>query len=191
MKVSRAQAETNRRRIIDVAGRLFRERGFDGIGVADLMKAAGLTHGGFYGHFKSKEDLAVQACSGALATNIKALSKVVDGATGDRFAEFIAFYLSDDHKNATGRGCTLAALGPDVARHGGALRSAFAEGVAAYLAILTDIVPGDSQAEKRQKAMATLCSIVGALILSRAIDNEEFADSFLAAAAADATATAD
>ena len=67
MRVSREQAAENRDRIIDVAGRLFRERGFDGIGVANLMKAAGLTHGGFYGHFESKEDLEVQACARVLA----------------------------------------------------------------------------------------------------------------------------
>ena len=67
MRVSREQAAENRDRIIDAAGRLFRERGFDGIGVANLMKAAGLTHGGFYGHFESKEDLEVQACARVLA----------------------------------------------------------------------------------------------------------------------------
>ena len=78
MKVSRVEAEQNRERIIDVAAKLFRERGFDGIGVADLMKSAGLTHGGFYRHFASKEDLMEQACTRALEVSLAALQQVAE-----------------------------------------------------------------------------------------------------------------
>ncbi len=83
MRVSRIQAAENRERILDVATRLFRERGIDGIGVDDLMKAAGLTHGGFYGHFKSKEDLVAQACARAVTRMRQNWTNVVDQSTGD------------------------------------------------------------------------------------------------------------
>src|SRR3981081_147115 len=87
MKVSREQAAANRERIVEVAGKLFRERGFDGIGVADLMKAAGLTHGGFYGHFKSKDDLAAQACGRVLAHSSQRWVRRAEVSAGDARAE--------------------------------------------------------------------------------------------------------
>lgn len=188
MKVSRAQAEKNRNRVIDVAAALFRERGFDGIGLANLMKAAGLTHGGFYGQFKSKEDLAAQASSRALAENLQKWSSVIDNAAGDPLRELVAFYLSENHRDAPGQGCALAALGSDAARHGGALRSTFTEGVGVYLEILSKIMPGGSTAEKRRQAMATLAEMVGAIVLARAVDDPDLSKSILEAAAKDLTA---
>ena len=185
MKVSRAQAEKNRDRVIDVAAALFRERGFDGIGLASLMKAAGLTHGGFYGQFKSKEDLAAQASGRALAENLRKWSSVIDGAAGDPLREIVAFYLSEDHRDAPGQGCAVAALGADAARHGGALRSTFTEGVGVYLEILAKIMPGDSTAEKRRKAMATLAEMVGAIVLARAVDDADLSKGILEAIASD------
>src|SRR5271170_4176558 len=105
MKVSRAQAAENRERILDVATRLFRERGIDGIGVADLMQAAGLTHGGFYGHFKSKDDLAVQACRRAFARSAESWASVVENTSGDPLASICRQYVSERHRDAPGRGC--------------------------------------------------------------------------------------
>ena len=93
MRVSRAQADENRERIIETAARLFREKGFDGIGLNDLMQAAGLTRGGFYGHFESKQDLAAMACKRALEANAATLS---DEAHRD-LSGFVDFYLSDAH----------------------------------------------------------------------------------------------
>jgi len=185
MKVSRAQAEKNRDRVIDVAAALFRERGFDGIGLASLMKAAGLTHGGFYGQFKSKEDLAAQASGRALAENLQKWSSVIDGAAGDPLREIVAFYLSENHKDSPGQGCALAALGADAARHGGALRSTFTEGVGVYLDILSKMMTGRSAAEKRRKAMATLAEMVGAIVLARAVDDADLSRGILEAAAKD------
>jgi len=185
MKVSRAQAEKNRDRVIDVAAALFRERGFDGIGLASLMKAAGLTHGGFYGQFNSKEDLAAQASGRALAENLQKWSSVIDGAAGDPLREIVAFYLSENHRDAPGQGCALAALGADAARHGGALRSTFTEGVGVYLEILSKIMPGGSAAEKRRKAMATIAEMVGAIVLARAVDDADLSKGILEATARD------
>lgn len=185
MKVSRAQAEKNRDRVIDVAAALFRERGFDGIGLTSLMNAAGLTHGGFYGQFKSKEDLAAQASGRALEENLQKWSSIIDGAAGDPLRELVAFYLSENHRDAPGQGCALAALGPDAARHGGALRSTFTGGVGVYLEILSKMMSGRSAAEKRRKAIATLAKMVGAIVLARAVDDADLSKGILEATARD------
>src|SRR5688500_5237003 len=109
MKVSRAQAEENRNRIVDMASELFREHGFDGVGVADLMKAAGLTHGGFYGNFKSKEELAAKASERALSKNIARLSTVIGDAKDDPLAALVTSYLSERHIEERGDGCAFSA----------------------------------------------------------------------------------
>ncbi|TNC09687.1 TetR family transcriptional regulator, partial [Methylobacterium terricola] len=107
MRVTREQFQENRRRILDAAGRLFREKGFAAVTVAEVMEAAGLTHGGFYGHFASKEDLAAQALAGALAPAPRE-----PGAAPD-LAGFVAAYLSAAHRDRPGAGCALAALGSE------------------------------------------------------------------------------
>ena len=127
MRVSRIQAAENRERILDVATRLFRERGIDGIGVDDLMKAAGLTHGGFYGHFKSKEDLVAQACARAVARMRQNWTNVVDQSTGDPLHALAATYLTPKHRDSAGRGCPMAALGSEIARQGHTVRRAFTD----------------------------------------------------------------
>ena len=124
MKVSREQAAQNRERILDAAAQLFRERGFEGIGVADLMKEAGLTHGGFYGHFSSKDDLIAQASARELTRSLAHWSKVGERASGDRLSAIAAVYLTSTHRDNPGAGCVLAALGPDVSRQGPAVRRA-------------------------------------------------------------------
>src|ERR1700730_18489404 len=118
MKVSREQAAANRERIVEVAGKLFRENGFDGIGVADLMKEAGLTHGGFYRHFKSKDDLAGEACSRAMARASDRWSSLARMPPGDARAEIVKQYLTESHCDGPGKGCLFAALGSDAGREG-------------------------------------------------------------------------
>src|ERR1700675_5091971 len=107
MKVSREQAAENRERIVQVAAKLFRERGFDGIGVADLMKAAGLTHGGFYGHFESKEDLMAQACEHATARSKTLFGKLAERVPDDALGEIARAYLSPRHRDDPGAGCLI------------------------------------------------------------------------------------
>src|SRR5436309_12362099 len=111
MKVSREQAAQNRERIIEAAAQLFRERGFEGIGVADLMKKAGLTHGGFYGHFSSKDDLIAEASARALAGSLALLSNVAERPSGDPLSTIASGYLTSKHRDDPGTGCLLAALG--------------------------------------------------------------------------------
>lgn len=187
MKVSREEAEANRERIIETASRLFREKGLDGIGVADLMKGAGLTHGGFYGHFKSKDDLAAQAAERALtgsAENWKGLVEKSD----DPFAAVVKSYLSEAHRDAMGAGCAFSALGADAARRGRSLRRVFGEGLEALTGILAGLVSGHSKAEKRKRSLAAMSQMVGALVLARSVNDRDFADEILRASAADLTA---
>jgi TetR/AcrR family transcriptional repressor of nem operon len=184
MRVSREQAAENRERILSVAAKLFRERGFDGIGVADLMRSAGLTHGGFYGHFASKEDLAAQACARALAGSIEAWTRSAKPGKPSPLATVTASYLSAKHRDHPGSGCLLAALGTDVSRQGPSVRHTVTKGLRGLIDLLTRVVPGRSTAAKRERALATMASLVGALVLARAVDDKTLSEEILQATAA-------
>ncbi|MGQ9367561.1 TetR/AcrR family transcriptional regulator [Azospirillum sp. ST 5-10] len=184
MRVSREQAAENRRRIVEVAGALFRERGFNGIGVADLMKEAGLTHGGFYGHFASKDDLAAEACTRTLAAAAERWERTAAAAPGDALAAIAAFYLAPAHRDAPAAGCPIAALAVDVARQGGPARRAFTGGLRPFVELLARCLPGRSAAAQRRAALASLSGLVGAVILARAVDDPALSDEILDAARA-------
>ena len=179
MKVSREQAAQNRERILDAAARLFRERGFEGIGVADTMKAAGLTHGGFYGHFSSKEDLIAQACARAFSRSHQRWSRRAGSTPDDPLSSIIRSYLTPRHRDDPGTGCALAALGPDVARHGPGVRRAVTEGLRSAFNLLSGLVPGKSEAARRQKAIGTYASLVGAMIMARAVGDPALSQEIL------------
>ena len=183
MKVSRIQEAENHERILDVATRLFRERGIDGIGVAELMKAAGLTHGGFYGHFKSKEDLVAQACARAVLRMRQNWTNVIDQAPGDPLEALAATYLTPKHRDGAGRGCPMAALGSEIARQAPPVRRAFTEELRPFLDYLSRNVQGNSNHLRRQKALATYAGLVGALIVSRAVDDPDLSNEILSAVA--------
>jgi len=183
MKVSREQAAKNRAHVVDVAGRQFREHGFDGIGIADLMQAAGLTHGGFYANFASKDELAAEAVSHAIAESTALMSGVAAGAE-NQLAAVVDYYLSERHRDGRDTGCVLAALAPDAARRGDGLRQTFENGVENYLAGLEPLMAGASTSERRREAMATLSTMLGALVLSRAVASPEFSKELLDAGAA-------
>jgi len=179
MRVSREQAAQNRQRIIEVAAKLFRERGFDGIGVADLMKSAGLTHGGFYGNFESKEDLMVQACSHALDGTLNRLKNAADRAGENALSVVASTYLSSAHRDRPGEGCLMAALGAEAARHDSPLRAEFTKSVRSTVELLTQLVPRKSKRAKRESALAIFASMVGAMVLARAVDDAELSDEVL------------
>lgn len=189
MKVSRAEAAQNRERIIEVAAKLFRERGFDGIGVAELMKSAGLTHGGFYGHFASKEDLMAQACARALEGSLDALHQVAEPNGEHALSAIASAYLSPAHRDRPGEGCVLAALGAEAARHGSPLRTAFTQGVRSMVGALSQLLTGQSERTKRQRALAAYASMVGALVLARAVDDAELSEEVLQSVLASITHT--
>lgn len=177
MKVSKEQNALNRDRILNSASHLFREKGFDGIGINDLMHAAGLTRGGFYGHFKSKDDLIGQACERGLANNAEDWRTTLGAAPDGPLAALARFYLSEGHQQHRGKGCVLAALGPDAARQGPAVREQFSDGVQTFLGLLEAVLDGD-----REQAMAKLSTLVGALVLARAVDDPALAQGLRQAA---------
>jgi TetR/AcrR family transcriptional repressor of nem operon len=179
MRVTREQAARNRERIIETAARLFRERGFEGIGVADLMGEAGLTHGGFYGHFSSKEELIREASARALTNTFALLSEQAERAAGDPLAAVANSYLSSRHRDDPGTGCLLAALGPDVSRQGRAVRRTVTEYVRSAVDLLTTLVPGKSKAARRQKAISTYATLVGTMVMARAVDDRALSQEIL------------
>jgi TetR/AcrR family transcriptional regulator, transcriptional repressor for nem operon len=183
MRVSRLQAEKNRDAVIDAAARLFRERGFNGIGLDEVMKAAGLTHGGFYKQFKSKEELTVEACDSALANSAEVWAQMVKSAGADPFAALIRSYLSTSHRDDGGEGCPLVALGADAARHSPALRRSFEAGIKAHLDVLDRTMPAVSAAATRDSSIAALSVMVGALLMSRVVEDQALSRRILDAAA--------
>lgn len=177
MKVTKTQARENRARIVETASTLFRERGYDGVGVADLMAAAGFTHGGFYKHFGSKADLMAEAAA-------VGFSRAVAYLAGVDAAQYIKEYLSRPHRDSRGDGCTLAALSGDAARQPESIKQAFAAGIESELATLAREDGALGKIEKREaraKRIDTLAHVVGALVLSRACpDDSPLADEILA-----------
>jgi TetR/AcrR family transcriptional regulator, transcriptional repressor for nem operon len=182
MRVSREQAALNRERIIDAAGALFRAKGFGGVGVADIMKAADLTHGGFYGHFASKDDLVAQASKRAMGRAAANWERVVADAPDTPFAALLKNYLSERHRDDPGKGCVFAALAVDASRSGKVVRNAFAEGLEPLLNILAGAIPDRSKTARRRKAVAAMAALVGALELARATEGTPLSDEILEAA---------
>lgn len=182
MKVSREQAAQNRENIVDVAGALFRERGYDGVGIADIMQAAGLTHGGFYRHFASKDDLADQASRAALAASARRWRQVIDDAPDAPLAALLREYLSERHRDAPGHGCLLAMIGTDAARQGDAVRVGVGEAVTQMIDGVARLLPDRLRSTRRRKAAATLAGMVGALVLARAVGDDALSKEILDAA---------
>jgi TetR/AcrR family transcriptional repressor of nem operon len=184
MRVSRVRAAENRQTVINVASRLFRERGFDGIGLKDLMEGAGLTQGAFYKQFASKEDLAAQASRRALESASRRWSAAAAENPKDPLGAVIAFYLSPEHREERKDGCPIVALGSDAARQGSDVKASFEAGIKAHLEVLGRLiakVDGKGPRGKR-KVMAILSTMVGALTLSRAVNDPKLARAFLDAA---------
>ncbi|TCQ99095.1 TetR/AcrR family transcriptional regulator [Neorhizobium sp. JUb45] len=170
MKVSREQMAENRLRILDSASRLFREQGFEAVTIADVMKDAGLTHGGFYGHFRSKDDLIARALERTLGTS-----------TGTNFdlGVYIDSYLSRQHRDNPGRGCPTAGLAAETRHQAADVRAAMTEGISAQIERMSRELEGLSDGGSRQAAIGCWTSMIGAVILSRAIDDPELSNEVL------------
>ncbi|KWS59240.1 TetR family transcriptional regulator [Pseudomonas avellanae] len=176
MRVTKAQSQANRAHIVETASIQFREHGYDGVGVADLMAAAGFTHGGFYKHFGSKSDLMAEsaACS---------ISKTVEQSKDIDPAQFIEYYLSREHRDNPGTGCTMAALSADAARQSDAVKATFANGIESLLA--ASVAAGaHMDDQKQQQARANTIDMfahaLGAVLLSRSCpDDSPLADEIL------------
>ncbi|GLT11971.1 TetR family transcriptional regulator [Sulfitobacter porphyrae] len=172
MRVSREQAEENQQTVLNTDCRLFCEQGFDGIGLKDLMKGAGLTQGAFYKQFASKDDLIVQASGRAMKSGDRRWASAVEAQPEDPLASVVAFYLSMEHRAQRMDGCPIVALSGDAARKGAEVKAPFEAGIRAYLEQIGDWI-GESEGDgPGLKVMATLSTMVGAMMLSRAINDE-------------------
>ncbi|MFT4075350.1 MAG: TetR/AcrR family transcriptional regulator [Asticcacaulis sp.] len=184
MKTSKANVEANRQKLLEAASEGFRQHGFDGVKVADVMQAAGLSHGGFYTYFESKDDLAAQACAASLDRQAERLK----GAEGEPRAELRAYverYLSTKNRDLPGQACLFPSLAAEVSRQAAPVRQVFSEGVAHYLDALATLSDGG---EGRQKAIALLSELVGAMVLARAVGDEALSDEILIAVRSDLSA---
>jgi TetR/AcrR family transcriptional repressor of nem operon len=162
MKVSREQVAEHKNRILEAAGRLFRERGFDHVSVSEVMKEAGLTHGGFYGHFPSKDALIAAAFAPAALTTTPRKS----------LAAYADTYLSTAHRDDRSESCAFSALGTEAARGSAELRQGMTESTLRQIERFAAEAPGETQAEKRRAAIAVWSAMVGAMVLARIVDGD-------------------
>ena len=173
---SRADKAQSRERIIAAAARQIREGGLESVSIADLMKQANLTHGGFYGHFASKDDLVAEAVARALEHAVEQQSDYAD------LSDLVAGYLSERHLADRTGGCAIAALGADLARQGDGARRNLTAHVRAQIERFVRLLKNGPKARRRRRAIATLAGMVGALTLARAVDDPALSREILAAA---------
>jgi TetR/AcrR family transcriptional repressor of nem operon len=169
MRISRDKARENREQVIAAASTLFRERGFDGIGVADVMKAAGFTHGGFYNHFDSKNALEADALARGFAemADVRRRSKTLP--------DLLKGYLSSASRRLPSYSCPIPSLGGDVARHSPPVRAAFASGVEEMISSFVERLGEEDLAEPsqaRERAVTLLATIAGAMMLARGVPDD-------------------
>jgi len=182
MRYSKEHKAETRARIVRKASVCLREKGTRGVGVADLMKEAGLTHGGFYAHFNSREALLVEAVADAMDRSIARWRKnAAELPEDERLAAIVEAYLTPDHCDAPGRGCAVAALGAEIAREGDKAREMFADKLDEMIGTLAEQIPGKPAAEARSEAIASLALMAGALILARGAGGGAFSAEVLAA----------
>lgn len=164
-----------RQRIVQAAATAFRKKGVADVGIAELMKSAGLTHGGFYAHFSSKEDLLAEALAHASQQVSATVRQAANNQPSPAALLSIAdAYLSPKHLQHPEAGCPVAALGPELARSTGKVRQTLANGIRARLQVLAGLVPDDSkETERRQVATGALACMVGGLILARGLPESE------------------
>ncbi|WP_030935637.1 TetR/AcrR family transcriptional regulator [Streptomyces sp. NRRL B-24720] len=179
-RITKEDKARNRQNILEAASRMFRSQGIDAVGIAELMKEAGLTHGGFYNHFASKNDLVVEVCGASYAASLGGLARTIEdgpGQAGSPLERVVAGYLSTAHRDAPDGGCPSASLVTDAGRHSEAVQSAYAEGVEGYLTGFAAEFLREAEekgheldpAEARHRAIRLLSEMVGALMLARAV----------------------
>lgn len=182
MKVTREKFAQNRQKIIEVAGELFRDKGFRAIGVAEVMKGAGLTHGGFYGYFESKDKLAYEAVKALFSKTEDCWKAIVKSSPNAPLEALLDHCLSVANLNVPGSFCVFTTLTQEVGRHIPAMREAFSASLKELAAVLEEIVDGATVDERQQRALSTLTSIMGAVSLAVATGDPHLAKTLLSAA---------
>lgn len=178
MRYSSGHKEETRRKILDIAARRFRIEGVEAVGVASLMAEAGLTHGGFYAHFKSKDELVAAALDDALCTSSERIFALA-GQTGNGIEAYIRAYLSPQHRDSPGLGCAFSALAPELARQDGDVRATVAGRLEPYLDRIGRLLPTTDPAAVRRQATALFSLLMGSLQLARLTEDRTLSDSIL------------
>jgi TetR/AcrR family transcriptional regulator, transcriptional repressor for nem operon len=177
MRYPAAETAEKHQRILTQAARLFREKGFDGVTVGEIMKATGLTHGPFYNHFASKEALMAESTLHGSAHSREGLAAAT--ASPEAMRDYVRDYLSTGHRDSPGDGCVLAALAGEV-RNQPAVRPAFTLHLKSIIAKFTTHFPWKKKANPRQDAIVMMSAMVGAVALARAVDDAAFSEEILA-----------
>ena len=180
MRYSKEHKQETHTRIVRKASVRLREKGAHGIGVADLMKEAGLTHGGFYAHFDSREALVIEAFNYAMDRSTERWRKLAEETPPEkRFAAIVDSYLTTLHRDDPGHGCAVPTLGPEIARESAKTRKAFAARLDEMIEMMADQVPELPRKAARAQAIAALATMAGALVLSRVAGSGEFSEEIL------------
>lgn len=179
MRYPDSHKEETRKRVVKAAAAAVRARGPDGVGVAEIMKEAGLTHGGFYAHFPSKEALVAAAVAEAFDQGRRRFGRLTGDLTGlEAFGAFVDSYVSMEHRAAPERGCPVATIASDLPRQGPAVRSVFDAGVASLIGRVAEWLPGDV-ADREGLASSLVAEMAGVVSLSRAVSDDAVAERFL------------
>ncbi|ULK97437.1 TetR/AcrR family transcriptional regulator [Bradyrhizobium sp. I71] len=182
MRYSPEHKQETHDRIVKKASVRLREKGAHGIGVADLMKEAGLTHGGFYAHFDSREALVIEAFGYAMDRSMEHWRKLTGEAAPEKRLALVAeSYLSTLHRDNPGHGCSIPALGAEIARESPKTRKAFAGKLDQMIEMMTDYVPNMPRKAARKQAIATLATMAGTMLLARIAGSNELSDEVLKA----------
>jgi len=176
---SKVQKSRTHKRIVAIASKRFRERGLTGFGIAELMKEAGLTVGGFYKHFDSRDELVAEAVSSAFGIWQRQKEAAESGGHPLSFAKLIDDYLSDVHRKNPGTGCAFSALATEIARSDKRTRALASEQVRSDLELIAGLLPGEDKPAARSRAILTFSALVGALALARAVLDEALAHEIL------------
>ncbi|MHB0767229.1 TetR/AcrR family transcriptional regulator [Bradyrhizobium sp. 5.13L] len=182
MRYSREHKQETHDRIVKKASVRLREKGAHGVGVADLMKEAGLTHGGFYAHFDSREALVIEAFGYAMDRSMEHWRKLTGEAAPEKRLALVAeSYLSTLHRDNPGHGCSIPALGAEIARESPKTRKAFAGKLDQMIEMMTDYMPNMPRKAARKQAIATLAAMAGTMLLARIAGSSELSDEVLKA----------
>jgi AcrR family transcriptional regulator len=169
---AQSRKEATHERIVDVAARAIRRSGYDGTGVADIMKEAGLTHGGFYAHFPSRDALLAEAGDRAGAESVALAAGIAAAApAGEALQRIMEAYLSDEHLAAIETGCPIAALGSEMPRQAPEVRHAATNRIKEMIDLLARQMPDWGQPAAHERAMMLVCGLVGTAVIARAVDD--------------------
>lgn len=182
MRYQKGHKEETRRHIIEAASSRFRGEGIHAVGIKSLMSEAGLTHGGFYAHFASKDELVGEAVEESLSQTLGMLTRELQkSGKNEELKVFVNAYLSEFHRDHMEKGCAGAALAPEIARESGEAKAAFSAGIGRIVDLLAQLLPpGGSHRKREDRAFAIFAAMMGALQLARAVDDLELSKRILA-----------